>query len=109
MSGGREARENVFSGKEEGASAHREDCAFTGRVLLLKLSEVIDEAKRFGVFLENFVRIAAENDENVKVFETFVCFFEGDLRADNGSLGGEDLGLSASEGHFESFGDCLYC
>ena len=103
---GRQAREDILAGKEERACADREDCTLAGRVLFLKLGKVVDETERLGLLVQDLLRVAAEDDENVKLLEAVVGLLEGDLRADEDALLGKDLGLGAGDGDFESLGCC---
>ena len=102
--GGGEAREDAFFGKEEGASADRENGSLSGGVLLLKFREVGNEARRLCLFLKNLLGIAAKDDEDVELLKAFVGLFERDLRAHDDTLLGDDLRLSTSKGDLESPG-----
>jgi hypothetical protein len=101
---GREAREDALLGEEERSSADGQNGALAGRVLLLKLGEVGDEASRLGLLLEDFGRVAAEDDEDVEFLESLVGLLEGDLGANDDALLRNDLGLSAGKGHLEGPG-----
>lgn len=103
---GGEAGKDTLAGKEEGAGADGEDSALTAGVLLLEFGKVVDEAEGLGLLLENFLRVASEDDENVKVLEAIVRLLEGDLGADHDTLFGKNLGFIGGNGDFKGLGSC---
>lgn len=106
VAGGRKARENAFAGKEEGAPGDGQDSSLSAGITLLELGKVVDETERLGIGLEDRLRVAAEDDENVKVLEAVVGLLEGNLRTDNGTLLRENLGFISDNGDFKGFAGC---
>src|SRR5688500_1503417 len=89
-----------------GPGADGEQCALAARVVLLQLCISSDEVERLGLLLYNFVRVTADNDEDIEVVEAFVSFLPGGLGANDDALLGEHLLLAGSNGDFEGLGSC---
>lgn len=75
-------------------------------ILLLDLAVFGDQVKGLGLGLENGIAVTTKDDNDVKVLEAFMSIFEGDLRANNDTSTGENLGLSSSNGDLEGLGGC---
>lgn len=104
VGGSGEARQDALLAKEERASADGEDGSLASRVALLELREVGDETEGFGLLGDNLLRVTTDDDEDIKVLEAFMGLLVVDLRADDSTLFGENLGLGANNGDFESLG-----
>jgi hypothetical protein len=84
---GRQPGENARLGEEEGSGANGEQGPLAGGIILLNLCEGIDEGQRLGLVLQDIFAIATEDDENIKVLQALMGFFEADLGADDNTLG----------------------
>lgn len=106
MCGGREAGENALLGQEKSTSADGEDGSLAGRVPLLELGEVGDEAEGLELLVEDLLGVAADDDEEVKVLEAVMGVLVGNLGANDDTLSGDDLGLGADDGNLKGLGVC---
>jgi hypothetical protein len=104
VGGGGEAGEDALLGEEEGSGADGEDGALSSWVLLLELGEVDDEAGGLLLLGQDLGRVAAQDDEDVKLLKALVGLPEGDLRAYYDTLAREHLGLGAGESDLEGLG-----
>ncbi len=59
-----------------------------------------------GFGLEDGLRIASEDDENVKVLEALMSLLEGNLGTDDGALLRENLGLISDNGDLKGLAAC---
>lgn len=107
MSGGTQAGQDALIAQEERRRADGQKRAFLLRVLLLQVREGLDDAQGFGLGLQNRIRAAAGNDEDVEFREPAVRFFEVDVCAEGGALFGGGVFGEGAKGCAEGFGCCL--
>lgn len=72
--------------------------SLSGGILFLDLAVFGNQVEGLGLGLEDGVAVAAKDHNNVEVLKTLMGFFEGDLRTNNDTSTGENLGLSSSNG-----------
>lgn len=77
-----------------------------GGILFLDLAVFGNQVEGLGLGLEDGVAVAAKDHNNVKVLKTLMGFFEGNLRTNNDTSTGENLGLSSSNGNLEGLCGC---
>jgi hypothetical protein len=101
---GGEAGQDARLAQEERAGADAHEGALAGWVLLLLLGEGFDEGKWLGLGLDDFLRLAADDDEDIDLVQARHGVFVAEVGFDGGALGAGDVLVVAGEDGAEGFG-----
>jgi hypothetical protein len=104
VGGGGEAGQDAGLAEEERAGADAHEGALAGGVLLLLLGEGFDEGERLGLGLEDFLRLAADDDEDVDFVQARHGVGVAEVGFDGGALGAGHVLVVAGEDGAEGFG-----
>ena len=104
VGGGGEAGQDARLAEEERAGADAHEGALAGRVLFLLLGEGFDEGERLGLGLDDLLRLAADDNEDVYLAQAGHGVGVAEVGFDGSALGAGDILVVAGEEGAEGFG-----
>jgi hypothetical protein len=104
VGGGGQAGEDACFAEEEGTGADAHESALAGGVLLLLLGEGFDEGEGLGLGFEDFLGLAADDDQDVDFVQAFHGVGVAHVGFDGGALGAGHVLVAAGEDGAEGFG-----